>query len=76
MKSLSLLLTENGKLVVTLRHGCFDDRRETFGVSVDEIKQLAEANGLFACLVADGEDSLKRAGIAWQTVVLESNNPV
>ena len=76
MKSLSQLLTEKGKLVITLRHGSFSDGRKTYGVSVTEIEKIGRSLGLSVCYIADGEDSLMRAEITWQTVILESSNVI
>ncbi|MGY0615627.1 class I SAM-dependent methyltransferase [Vibrio sp. FJH11] len=76
MKSLSQLLTEKGKLVITLRHGSFSDGRKTYGVSVTEIEKVGRSLGLSVCYIADGEDSLMRTEITWQTVILESSNVI
>ncbi|MGP8304595.1 class I SAM-dependent methyltransferase [Vibrio sp. YIC-376] len=76
MKVLSLLLSEKGKLVITLRHGSFVDGRETYGVSVTEIEEIGRYLGLSVCHVVDGEDSLMRAEIMWQTVILESSKVI
>lgn len=72
MKPLSLLLTDKGKLVITLRHGSFSDGRETYGVSVDEIEKISRNLGLSVCHIVDGEDALMRAAVTWQTVILEN----
>lgn len=71
---LSSLLSESGKLVITLRHGSFDDDRDAFCVSIDELKQLGQVVGLTVCHIVDDSDSLNRAEIFWQTVVLEKIN--
>ncbi|PTP28813.1 class I SAM-dependent methyltransferase [Vibrio splendidus] len=68
---LSELLSENGKLVITLRHGGFNDGRSAYRVSVEQLERLSEAVGLTVCHVAEDTDSLKRTEISWQTVVLE-----
>ncbi|MEL0608341.1 class I SAM-dependent methyltransferase [Vibrio echinoideorum] len=68
---LSELLSENGKLVITLRHGGFNDGRSAYRVSVEQLERLSEAVGLTVCHVAEDTDSLKRKEISWQTVVLE-----
>ncbi|MER2497066.1 class I SAM-dependent methyltransferase [Vibrio neptunius] len=46
IKALSTLLSADGALVITLRHGEFQDGRETFGVSVAELEQLSHESGL------------------------------
>ncbi|MGF1849404.1 class I SAM-dependent methyltransferase [Vibrio lentus] len=68
---LSELLSDNGRLVITLRHGVFNDGRSAYSVSVEQLERLSEAVGLIVCHVADDSDSLKRKEISWQTVVLE-----
>ena len=68
---LSELLSENGKLVITLRHGGFNDGRSAYRVSVEQLERSSEAVGLTVCHVAEDTDSLKRKEISWQTVVLE-----
>ncbi|MEZ9289573.1 methyltransferase domain-containing protein [Vibrio lentus] len=68
---LSELLSENGKLVITLRYGGFNDGRSAYRVSVEQLERLSEAVGLTVCHVAEDTDSLKRKEISWQTVVLE-----
>ncbi|AEX21554.1 hypothetical protein VEJY3_05300 [Vibrio sp. EJY3] len=72
MRVLSLLLSDRGKLVITLRHGSFDDGRETYGVSVAEIETMGRKLGLSACHVVDGEDALNRPEVKWQSVILEN----
>lgn len=69
-RKLSYLLAPNGKLVISLRHGEFDDGRHSFPVSVDEIKRYANERALQMELVTDSDDSLQRSGVHWQTVVL------
>ena len=68
---LSELLSENGRLVITLRHGGFNDGRSAYRVSVEQLERLSEAVGLIVCHVAEDTDSLKRTDISWETVVLE-----
>ena len=67
---LSELLSKTGKLTLTLRHGGFNDGRNAYSVSVEELEKLSGAVGLTICLVAEDKDSLKRTNISWQTVVL------
>ncbi|MGC9458867.1 class I SAM-dependent methyltransferase [Vibrio genomosp. F10] len=70
LTTLSKLLCANGTLVITLRHGCFNDSREANSVSVEEIEQLTQTSELTICSVADSTDSLNRDEVFWQTVVL------
>ncbi|WP_162046685.1 class I SAM-dependent methyltransferase [Vibrio taketomensis] len=69
--TLSSLLTDGGRLVVTLRHGSFLDGRVSFGVSVAELESLATEYGLKLVNVSDSNDSMARMDVTWQTVVLE-----
>lgn len=68
---LSELLSDNGKLIITLRHGGFDDGRNAYNVSVEQLEKLSIVSRLAVCHVAKGADSLNRTKVSWQTVVLE-----
>ncbi|MFA0086365.1 methyltransferase domain-containing protein [Vibrio sp. 10N.261.51.F12] len=68
-RKLSNLLAPNGKLVISLRHGGFDDGRVSYPVSVTELEQLAQDTALLARQVQESEDSLKRTNVSWQTAV-------
>ena len=77
IKVLSHLLSVNGSLVITLRYGDFNDERETYDVSVEELNKLSEEVGLsIVNQVFDSQDSLKRANVTWRTVVLKSASSV
>ncbi|MDO6543256.1 class I SAM-dependent methyltransferase [Photobacterium sanguinicancri] len=69
-RKLSNLLASNGRLVITLRHGGFDDGRQDYGVSVEEIEQLAKNSALLVKHTSDSQDSLNRDKVHWQTVVM------
>lgn len=69
-RKLSNLLSPNGKLVISLRHGAFTDERVGYPVSAAELEQLAKNHSLTPVLVSDSDDSLQRTGVSWQTVVL------
>ncbi|MFS1421632.1 class I SAM-dependent methyltransferase [Shewanella sp. 10N.286.48.B5] len=69
-RKLSKLLSPNGKLVISLRHGEFTDGRQGFSVSVEELEKLSKDHGLQLQLVSGSEDNLQRAHVSWQTVVL------
>ncbi len=73
LRILSLLLSDTGKLAITLRHGSFGDERETYGVSVTEIENMGRNLGLSVCHIVDGEDSLMRAEVTWQSMILENS---
>ncbi|WP_283131325.1 class I SAM-dependent methyltransferase [Enterovibrio norvegicus] len=70
-RKLANLLAPNGRLVITLRHGSFDDARTAHAVSVEEIEQFAKDHALQVRLKTDVQaDSLGRDSVKWQTVVL------
>ncbi len=68
-RKLSNLLAPNGRLVITLRHGAFDDERLGYEVSVAELEQFAKDTALLVKIVRDGEDEMQRSSVRWQTVV-------
>jgi SAM-dependent methyltransferase len=65
------VLRAGGMIMISLRHGTFDDGRETYPVSVDEIEKLSRRYGLFVRNVFQSEDELGRAGVKWETVCLK-----
>ncbi|PSW09971.1 methyltransferase domain-containing protein [Photobacterium sanctipauli] len=70
-RKLANLLSPNGKLVISLRHGCFHDKRIAHDVSVEELEQLAKDHALQVCLKTDlDNDEMGRDEVKWQTVVL------
>jgi SAM-dependent methyltransferase len=72
MNTLARLLNDNGKLVITLRHGEFYDGRVAYGVSADEVKNLATQRGLKVLFVSKlSNDKIGRDEVKWQTVVME-----
>lgn len=68
-RKLSGLLSPNGKLVISLRHGSFTDGRVGYPVSVAELEQFSKDYALNTVLVTDSGDSLNRTDVSWQTVV-------
>lgn len=71
LRSLAVRLNDNGKIVITLRHGAFGDGRTSYGVSLAELEQIAQRLELVVGHVEETEDGLSRTGLTWQTVVLE-----
>ncbi|WP_051252866.1 class I SAM-dependent methyltransferase [Ferrimonas kyonanensis] len=70
-RKLAHQLKAGGHLVITLRHGSFDDVRKAYGVSAEELEQLAGRYGLVVSLRSDPQvDAMGRDGVQWQTVVL------
>ncbi|MEG3693553.1 class I SAM-dependent methyltransferase [Vibrio coralliirubri] len=69
-RKLSNLLAPNGKLVITLRHGEFQDSRQGYEVSVEELERLSKNSALLVRHVDDSQDTLNRSEVWWQTVVM------
>ena len=70
-RSLVDLLKENGRLVITLRLGEPEPKRQIFQVTEDEVKELGEKFGVSLLRVSHPSDKLRRKGIMWATVVFE-----
>jgi len=69
-RKLANLLAANGKLVISLRHGDFDDGRTTHGVSVEELEKLATEHALHVCYKSElSKDAMGRDDVQWQTIV-------
>lgn len=71
---LDSLLVPGGLLVLTLRHGSFNDGRQSYPVSSAEILRLIQQQQLTLTpiLISDlTTDALGRSDVAWQTVVLK-----
>jgi hypothetical protein len=68
------LLSTIGLLIITLRFGPSDPERPMYAVSVDELAQLAQSQGLVLSVLGEGEsqDQLARAEVSWQTVCLHA----
>ncbi|HBV75439.1 MULTISPECIES: methyltransferase domain-containing protein [Vibrio] len=74
LKALAEQLNAQGKIVITLRHGDFDDGREGYDVSIKEIESLANQVGLVICQQSGSDDVLQRNSVIWETVVLSQQN--
>ncbi|MCW8348396.1 class I SAM-dependent methyltransferase [Vibrio sp. ZSDZ65] len=70
IQTLGSLLKRDGIIVLSLRYGPFRDRRESFPVSVTELKELASKSNLTLVDVFDGDDMQCRQEVSWQTVVM------
>ncbi|TCK07270.1 class I SAM-dependent methyltransferase [Marinobacterium mangrovicola] len=70
---LSQLLGKTGLLVITLRFGPSDPARPMFPVSTDELKDLANREGLQMQTIRDNKsaDLLQRSDVSWQTVCIQ-----
>lgn len=70
-KTLSTLLSKNGKMVIYLRHGKFTDERKELPVSFNELYSLALKFGLTATLLdGQSDDVLNRNEVSWQQVLI------
>ena len=69
-RKLSNLLAPNGRLIISLRHGEFDDQRQGYPVSVEELEQLAKNSALQVRHIDESKDKLNRSEVRWQTVVM------
>lgn len=69
-RKLSNLLAPNGRLIISLRHGEFDDQRQGYPVSVEELEQLAKNSALQVRHIDESIDKLNRSEVWWQTVVM------
>ncbi|MBA6348309.1 bifunctional 2-polyprenyl-6-hydroxyphenol methylase/3-demethylubiquinol 3-O-methyltransferase UbiG [Colwellia sp. BRX8-9] len=68
---LKKLLVKGGKLVITLRHGDFNDGRVTYPLSIKELRELAKNSSMNILLETQiSDDELGRGNVKWQTVVL------
>ncbi|PTB85387.1 class I SAM-dependent methyltransferase [Pseudidiomarina aestuarii] len=63
------LLNPNGIWVVTLRHGGFDDGRQSYPQHENELFEWAQDNGLELLQSAFNHDQLARQQVRWQTLV-------
>lgn len=70
MESLAGLLSEDGRISMSLRYGPVPQGRRMFEVSADETVELARSHGLDAIHVAERSDMLGRPDIRWAFVVL------
>ncbi|MEO2279079.1 class I SAM-dependent methyltransferase [Pseudoalteromonas pernae] len=70
-RKLSSLLKPNGRIVISLRHGCCDDERTMYDVCEAELSKLASQFGLTFKLLSDTkqQDELGRDNVSWQTVM-------
>lgn len=76
LKRLNVLLTEKGRLAITLRIGPTDPERMMYPVSLDELLTLASENNLTPIYTSrENRDSFHRGEICWRKVILEKINP-
>lgn len=74
LEVLSSLLTDKGKLIITLRLGPAEPDRNISVVRTDELLELAKKNSLTPVFITElGTDSFKRNEIQWQKVVFSKS---
>ena len=69
LSRLSTLLNDNGILVITLRHGEFNDGRKAFDVNGERLIEEAKAFHLTVFHTDNDTDQLNRPEVYWETVV-------
>ncbi len=70
----SKLNTQNGLLVITLRHGNSPDERLMYPVSINEITIIANECHYQVKAIKKSDDQLNRTEVFWETIVLEKLN--
>lgn len=73
LKRLSTLLNDNGMLVITLRHGEFNDGRKAFDVNAARLIEEAKAFNLTLLHTDNDTDQLNRPDVFWETLVFTRN---
>lgn len=71
---LAALLKADGKIYLSLRHGPEQPSRGIYNVSVEEVRALAEANGLTAKDLGKSPDLLGRSDIIWRSIELSPSD--
>ncbi|WP_448213515.1 methyltransferase domain-containing protein [Colwellia sp. MEBiC06753] len=74
LERLNTLLSDNGYIVITLRHGTFEDGRVGYNLDKVRLIEQASALGLSVKLQASESDQLKRGNVYWETIVLHRNS--
>lgn len=75
MKRMVMLLSANGKLVISLRFGGFVDMRTAYDVSVKEVISLAHENDIFEVLrTGNTGDKLGRDDVYWRTIAFQKHS--
>ena len=70
-RKLATLLKPGGRMVMSLRHGTPDPERAMHPVSRAEIERLAAEHGAMVTRVIRAPDSLGRADVGWETIVVQ-----
>jgi len=69
LKRIRSLLPDNGVLIISLRHGDFNDGRKAFDISATRLINEANTHGLVLLHNDNDTDQLNRPDVYWETVV-------
>jgi SAM-dependent methyltransferase len=72
LKTINELLNENGYLVITLRHGDFEDSRSAYQLDAKRTIEEAKELGLSLLLSEHEKDKLSRNNVSWQTLCFKA----
>ena len=70
-RKIANLLNPGGKLVITLRHGSNQDKRDMYDVSFSEVSHFSKSLALDILHYTKDDDKLNRSDIYWETIVLQ-----
>lgn len=73
LERLSTLLNDDGILIITLRHGEFNDGRKSFGVNAARLIEEAKGFHLTVFHTDNDTDQLNRPDVYWETLVFTRN---
>jgi len=73
LERLSTLLNDNGALIITLRHGEFNDGRKAFNVDGNRLINEAKLHGFTLFHTDNDTDQLNRPDVFWEAVVFIRN---
>jgi 2-polyprenyl-3-methyl-5-hydroxy-6-metoxy-1,4-benzoquinol methylase len=76
LSRINSLLSDNGLVVITLRHGVFDDTRTSETVEADIALRQAHSLGLSCVFNQQENDKLNRSSITWQTLVFAKQGAI
>ena len=68
--NLGSMMSENAKIMISLRHGEHTNGRTMYRVSIDELERFSAQHGLEILRTENVTDSYKRDRVWWQTVMI------
>ena len=72
LQTISSLLSDNGYLIITLRHGEFSDVRTAFEMDANRTINEAKQQGLSLILSNHESDKLSRDNVSWHTLCFKA----